>query len=701
VTPFRPIVQNVLEERERWFLWLPAGLGAGIALYFVLPFEPSPLWLLLAPSLAALAFALRRRPAALALSAIPLSLALGFNAAQLETWSAAAPMLERMTGPGPVTGLLIRAEPMPDGARLTLKDPVIGHVAADRTPLMIRIRTKQPLDKVPEPGERINLWAEVGPFSDPVAPGGYDFRRQAFFRRLGGAGWSYGEVRREDATRPADFTDRFRLTFERARRALARHVNERLSGETAAMTTALLNGEQTGIGKNVMQAMRASGLAHLLSISGVHVSMMGVLVYVPLRALLALFPWLALRFSIKKWAAGAAIAATSLYTVLVGPEAPTLRSALMTGIVMFTIIADRRAMSLRLVTLSAAVVMIVAPDGVMGPSFQMSFAAVLCMVAAFEKSIDAALRERHLFDLPGWIAYLWRHGRSVVLTSLVATAATTPFTLYHFQNFSFYGVVTNMIAIPLTSFWIMPCVLLTYLAAPFGWDGWVITGTGWGVDALIALAQTVEQWPFALLRLPAMPDGSLIAVATGGLWLCLWRRRWRYMGLLPILAGMLYPLYVATPDVFMTADGKHWAARLEDGRLAAASVRKQAFVTTQWQQRAGLAPRDVVDAHALDTPQLRCDAAGCVYRRGVHGVAFPALPEAAPEDCGQATVVLSPWMLKDCAAPRVIDEPSLWRRGAHTLTFTGRGMRVESARARRGLRPWSPGWKPRKAERRD
>ncbi len=726
MTPLPFLIQNLLEERERWFLWIPVGIGAGIALYFALPFEPSRFLMVLTPLLIALAVGLRRHPAALVAFSALLCFALGFNAAQLEAALVEAPMLERQMGPVAVTGRLMLTEVMPDGTRLTLKDPTIGRLPPDKTPDLIRIKTKMPLDKIPEPGSRLDLWAEVGPFSDPVAPGGYDFRRQAFFRHIGGVGWSYGEARLAEASPPTGLWDRFNLLFERARRALTRHVDDRLTGDTAAMTAALLNGEQTSIGKDVMQAMRASGLAHLLSISGVHVSMMGVLVYFPLRALLALIPWVALRFSIKKWAAWAAIVATSLYTMLVGPQTPTLRSALMTGIVMFAIIADRRAMSLRLVTLSAAVVMLIAPDGVVGPSFQMSFAAVLGMVAAFEKPLDAALRERTLLDLPGWIATLWKHAGSIVLTSLVATAATTPFTLYHFQTFSFYGVVANMVAIPLTSFWIMPCLLLVYLTAPFGLDGWFLSGAGWGVDALIALAQRVAAWPYALLRLPAMPDGALIAIILGGLWLCLWQRRWRYAGLLPILIGMLYPLYVTTPDVFMTADGKQWGVKLGDGRLAVATLRREAFVTAQWQQRLGLSPDEVVEAGAALPPlatedrdgdetetegseheeslhqaalppalegdgTVRCDGMGCVYRRGGQVVAFPALAAAVLEDCEMATILLAPWRVKDCATPIVIDEPPLWRHGAYALAFKENGTAdITFVRPQRGQRPWSP-----------
>ncbi|MDX2028662.1 MAG: ComEC/Rec2 family competence protein [Alphaproteobacteria bacterium] len=697
MNPLRIIAQPFAQEHERWLLWVPAGLGAGIVIYFNLPFEP-PLWALAATPLLALAAWLGRAHIGLLMPlTAALTLALGFNAAQIETLYSAAPMMDRQIGPVPVTGRLMVTEMMPDGVRLTLKDPEIGRLPPERTPYQIRIRMKDKnLTDMPEPGSRINIWAQVGPFSEPVAPHAYDFRRQSFFLRLGGMGWSRSAIDVVDPTPPSSLIDTINLAFERARRALTLHVYDKLSGDKAAMTAALLNGEQNSISKDVMQNMRVSGLAHLLSISGIHVSMMGLLVYFPLRAILALIPWVALRFPIKKWAAGAAIISTALYMLLVGPQAPTLRSTLMTGIVMFAIIADRRALSMRLVALAASLVMLMQPDGVMGPSFEMSFAAVLCMVAAFEKTADRALAQAHNFSLLSWLHFLWKHAGGIILTSLVATAATTPFSIYHFQTFSFYGVVANMVAIPLTSFWVMPCILMAYITAPFGADGIFITGAGWGVEWLIRIANHIAAWPLALLHLPAMPAIALLAIVGGGLWLCLWRQRWRFLGLLPILVGAFYPLYTTQPDFFVTADGKQWAARLDDGRLAVANLDREAFVVEQWQKRLG--NPETVDSLALppEDKQLRCDDQGCVYHRGNDVLAMPSLEAAALEDCERASIIVAPFLIRDCAAQVVIDDPALWHHGAHTISFDSGTPHIEYVRERRGQRPWSPGYKIRK-----
>jgi competence protein ComEC len=280
--------------------------------------------------------------------------------------------------------------------------------------------------------------------------------------------------------------------FERARLTLAQHVYARLSGDVAAMTATRLNGEQTSISKPVIEAMRIAGLAHLLSTSGFHVTIMGLLVYFPLRALLALIPWIALRYPIKKWAAIGAILSATAYSFLVGSQAATLRSMLMTGIAMLAIIVDRRSAPMRLVILSAALVMLLVPDAMPGPSFQMSFAAVFCLIAFNERAFAFAAGDFENL-MPQWMHSFGRHMWLIARTSLIATAATTPFAIYHFQAFSFYGFVANMLAIPLTSFWVMPCILMAYITAPLGLDGWFIDGAGGGIWITIKIAEMVAR----------------------------------------------------------------------------------------------------------------------------------------------------------------------------------------------------------------
>jgi competence protein ComEC len=276
---------------------------------------------------------------------------------------------------------------------------------------------------------------------------------------------------------------------------------------------------------------------------------------------------------------------------------------------------------------------------------------------------------------------------------LIATAATTPFARYHFQAFSFYGFIANMLAIPLTSFWVMPCILMAYVTAPFGLDGCFIDGAVGGIWITIKIAEAVASWPYSIIYLPAMPDVALTLMVFGGLWLCLWKRNWRWWGVLPIVIGAIYPLYTPQPDFMVLGDGKEWAAKLDDGRLAVSNLDHDDFAVTQWQQRLGNIPTVDVSELPESEKQLRCDAAGCVYHKGSHIVAMPVLESAALEDCERADILVVPYVVRDCASPTVIDDPEFWHHGAHVIYFNDDRMRIHYVREKRGERPWSVGWK--------
>ena len=324
-------------ERERWGLWAPVGVGAGIVLYFSLLSEP-PGWLgagVLAAALAALAL-VRERPGVLALTLVALTAGLGFTAAQLRTWSQAAPVLQRDLGVVGLSGRLILTESMPEGVRLTLSDVRIDRLAPEATPNQVRIRLRDRFTP-PQPGSLIRLKAMLHPPPPPAEPGAYDFQRQAFFDGNGGVGFALTQPEITDGPPPSTWR-RLMLPMERARAWLAARCDAVIPDhDTATVTAALLNGEQTGIPFDVMTDYRNSGLAHLLSISGLHIALVAGLVFFVVRALLALIEPLALRYPIKKWAALTGLVAAFLYLLLVGPAAPTLRSVLSTGTVMVAI----------------------------------------------------------------------------------------------------------------------------------------------------------------------------------------------------------------------------------------------------------------------------------------------------------------------------------------------------------------------------
>ena len=442
------------DERERWGLWAPVGIGTGIVLYFSLMVEP-PGWAG-AAALAAATLALilgRGRPEVVGMAAVAFTASLGFSAAQLRTWSQQAPILQRDLGIVTLSGRLAMTESMPEGVRLTLEDLKISRLAPEDTPDQVRIRLA-PRFTPPPPGSFIRVRAMLHPPAPPSEPGAYDFQRQAFFDGNGGMGSAISQPEVIEGPPPSRW--RWLMTpMEQARVWLAARCDAVIADHgTATVTAALLNGEQTGIPYDIMNDYYNSGLAHLLSISGLHIALVAGLVFFAVRAILAAIEPLALRYPIKKWAALAGFIAAFLYLLLVGPAAPTLRSVLTTATIMAAIMLDRNPLTMRLWSLAAMFIMLYTPEQLLGPSFEMSFAAVGALISAYEVANPILLRWRASSGALGHAA-IWVGGS--ILTSVVATFAVTPFSFYHFQQDSLYGILSNMIAIPLTTFWVMPC----------------------------------------------------------------------------------------------------------------------------------------------------------------------------------------------------------------------------------------------------
>lgn len=676
-------------ERDRWALWLPVAGGAGIAVYFALPTEPAP-WAGAAAAFGATAIAvlLRRRPIAVLAAGLLAAAALGFAAAQLRAAVVAAPMLEREIDFAEVSGRVIEVAALPGGRRLVLDSLAIEDVAAQATPARLRVKVATGAETL-RPGDRVLLLASLAPPSAPLAPGAFDFQRNAYFEHIGGYGFSYGGPHEIiPAAAAGNLVLDFRLRLAGLRQRLTERVLAVLPGGSGAVAAALMTGSQAAIPEEVMVAMRDSGLAHLLSISGLHVGLVAGIVFIGLRGGLALVPALALRYPIKKWAAATAIVATLFYTLLAGAPVPTQRAFLMTGLVLLAVLVDRNPFSMRAVAWAAAAILLVAPEALVGPSFQMSFAAVVALIAAYEASRDWRNRRR---GEAGWPRRALRYVGGLAFTSLIAGAATAPYAVFHFGRMANFGVIANMLAVPLTGLWVMPWAVASFLLMPFGLERLALVPMGWGVDGVIRIAELVAAWPGAASLVPAMPVWGLVLVTLGGLWLCFWQLRWRLLGLAPILAGLASIGTLTPPDVLVSGDGRLLAVRGADGGLLLSSARTESFVAEGWlrrvaDDRAEFWPREGASADG----SLACDALGCLYRTSGHVVALAKEPAALEEDCYLADVVVSlaPVRRPCPSASVVIDRFDLWRNGAHALWLAPGGVEVRSVNQARGDRPW-------------
>ncbi len=456
-----------------------------------------------------------------------------------------------------------------------------------------------------------------------------------------------------------------------------------------------LTGERGAIPKPVVDAMRDSGLAHLLAISGLHMGLVAGLLFFGVRAILALMPPLALYHPIKKWAALAAAAGALAYLLLVGATVSSQRAFLMVTVVLLAVLLDRSAISLRLVAWAALAILLVAPESLLSASFQMSFGAVTALIAGYEV---VTLRRAGRAGEGGLSGRLGLYLAGVALTSVIAILATAPFAVYHFNRMAWYGLAANMVAVPLTAFWIMPWALLAFVLMPLGLEFLALHPMGWGIGAVIAVAQTIAALPGSVMPVKAMPLAGFALIITGGLWLCLWQRPWRLWGLGAVAFGLLSMLTVRPPDLLVSEDAKLMAVRDSEGRLWLSSSRRGGFTAETWLRRAGEAdglawPREATRGAPESTAPLTCDSLGCVYRRDGWTVALAERGDALEEDCREAQVVISrePVSRHHCRGPEiVIDRFDLWRAGGHALWLSDDSVRVESVAGLRGARPWVP-----------
>jgi competence protein ComEC len=684
-------VARALEaESDRLSLWIPVLFGGGILAYFALADEPR---LLTAAALimaaAGLALAGRGTGLGLVLGGAALASAAGFADAKLHTELARAPLLAKELRGVRVTGFVELYERRDQAkARITLRVIALGDAPVAERPYRVRITLSAANARI-ESGEAVALKAMLGPPPEPIAPNGFDFGRKAWFARLGASGYAVGKIERLDGAGAPPWDLRAWAAIDHLRALVNARIRLSLPGERGEIAAALITGERAGISQKVNQAMRDSGLFHILSISGLHMVLMAGTVFWLVRAGLALFPSIALRFPIRKWASAAALAAALFYLLLSGAAVPTVRSWIMMSIVLLAVLLDRPALTMRNVALAALLILVVAPESLFDPSFQMSFAAVVGLVALVETN---SKRER---DGPEDVSLFWRSLRRLwsiviadVVTTLVATAAVAPFAIHHFHRLSHYGVVANLLALPLVGLLIMPFALLSLIAMPLGLEFWPLQLMGFGIDLLVATGEWVASWPGAVSILPSISGKALLLLVLGGLWLCLWRTRWRALGLVFAALGLLLSGQATRPDVLVERDGRDVAIRTDDGALALPPATRSNYSVDNWLLAFG-EDRDAEEV-AAESP-FRCDLLGCIGRVKGKTIAVIRHPAALEEDCRMADIVIAPFSVgKGCeaAARVVIDRRALQAGGAYALYIEGLSIRSESVAETRGRRPW-------------
>ena len=672
--------------------WLVVAFAAGIAAWFA----ASNAWQWLGVIAAVLAFALGAAAALGADGRYPylrrsvilagLTVAAGCSF----VWAKSA-----LVGTAPIarptvtwlTGRLLAREEQPAQQRVRLRlaarEPGTGRA------VLVRVNLDSANDR-PElvEGALVRLRARLVPPAPPMLPGGYDFARTAWFAGIAATGSVLGPV---TVVSPGDRDS----VLRRMQRSLSHHVRENLEGSPGALAAAFASGDRGAIAPADEDAMRDAGLTHLLSISGLHVSAVIAAAYFIALRLLALFPWLALRVRVPIMAAGAGALAGIGYTLLTGAAVPTIRSCIAAVLVMLALVLGREPLSMRMIAVAALLVLLVWPEALVSPGFQMSFASVIAIVALHSaaplRAYNAPREERLLARWPRQLAML-------LLTGVVIELALMPIGLFHFHRAGVYGALANVIAIPLTTLASMPLIALALLfdavgaGAPFWWLA------GKSLELLLALAHWTAAMPGAVTMMPAMGEGAFALFVLGGLWLALWRGPVRLAGLVPAMLGLVLLLQVRAPDLLVSGDGRHVGITGEAaGELLVLRDSRSDYTRDNLTESAGMAG----ELRLLDDwPGARCNPGYCsisldrggrewriLMARGKTMVPERALAAA----CERADVVISERYLPWSCKPRWLkaDRDLLERSGGLTIDLAN--GEIDSVAESEGAHGW---WNP-------
>ncbi len=651
---------------------------------FSLPFEP-PLWAGQALGVALLVWAWLAWRFSGVLRLVILAgffLNLGYLSAVYRSASVAAPVLG-FRYYGPVEGRVIAIDRSSSKAlRLTLDRVKLDRVS--QPPEKIRISVFGYTPERLELGMRVALVASLSPPGGPVEPGGFDFRRYAWFDRLGAIGYSRNPVLQ---MRPRE-NARQGLWLAGVRRALSTTVADSIGGQNGAFAAAIITGDRSRIDGEVLQTLRDSNLAHLLAISGLHMGLLTGFVFLLFRHTLALVPRMALRLPVKKIGAGAALLAGFGYLFLSGGSVSTQRAFIMVAVVLFAVMLDRPAFTLRAVALAALLVLLMRPESLTEAGFQMSFAATTALVGVFEMLRGA----RPWHWLKQHVPRRLLPFLTLLVTSAVAGAATAPFAAYSFNQFSNYGLLANLVSVPLMGLLIMPAAVLALLLSPFGLGAWAFWLMGKGVGWILFVAHYFSEGENAVTMVPSGPALVLPLLGLSGCLLFLLLGRARLIGLALFAVSVIIWLQNERPLLLVNKNAALIGLRSPDGRVLNKDT-AYSFAANIWLEN---------DGDTASQPQAFARS-GMVVTGKTTTAALPdgwrlvlsQEPALDSQLCLPQTVLIAPkWVDAPTGACVFIGQEQVNSRAGFTITFKDAVPVITTTTPRLPLRPWTNGGAP-------
>lgn len=654
---------------------VPFFTGIGIGSYFLLPEEPNLIALITAVlCLLGTVFFVRRDPFLLFIALAFFWIGAGALHMTLRSYLVAAPVLERSLTPREIKGIVDAVEDRPDKLRVTLRDVSIHGVKPENRPKKIRVSFKEKVALLP--GDRIVFTGALMPPPRGNWPGSYNFARSAYYKQIGAVGYVLGQPHYIHPPENEGISRR----IEKLRQDLSARIMKRRTGEMTGVAVALLSGIRGSVPEEVSENFRAAGLAHLLSISGLHMALFAGGLFWLIRAVGAAVPKIALDFPLKKIAAFIGLLAAVFYMLLSGGRVPAIRACVMVGTLFLAILLDRRAISFRTIALAALAILLIWPESLLTAGFQLSFAAATALITLGRRQ---TAREKPLSRFPGSsllykvVTLLYTSG----LTALIAGIATLPIVLYHFGAPAPWTVIANMLAAPLFAFWVMPMGLLSLLAMPFSAEAPFLFAMETGLSLIANIAAEIASWPGSDLLLPALPLWALLLSILGMCFFVLGERWGRIAAALCILLALSSSRWRPLPDVLIDADSRMAAFRIESDRYLVKGHRNS-YVLSIWKEKTGAVFSDKVSDNF-------CDPEGCLFETPNGRVALSESEVGLIDDCRKNALTVSFLRVKNCPNSRALLSRFMVEKRGGAIAYLRNGKVDVHHVDPPGKRPWS------------
>lgn len=688
--------ENLLKERTQWVLWTPVGIGIGILVYFGLQVEP--LWWIglggvLFSGITLISFRILKVEKLWAYTLILMNLMvfLGFAAAQLRTYSVKTYLFNYPSRVQTIKGKITRIEQLPKGLRFTLENVKLTPIKLRQSLARIRINFKGKMSQEAKnlmPGQEVQFKGVLLPPKEPIAPGAYDFRKKAFFEKISAVGYGISSPHILDPSAKQGFKNKVLIGLTKLRHSLTTYLKTTIEGNSGAIAAALITGDRSGISEELREDFANSGLAHILAISGLHLSIIAGIAFLIFRKGLSFIPWLALRYPTKKWAAVFALILTFCYLVLCDFAIPAQRAFIMTAIILLAVITDRTALTLRNVSLAAIVILLLLPESIISPSFQMSFSAVIALVSGYE--ILHKPLETWRSHCQRWWQLLLFYLMGVTLSSILATIATTPYIAYTFNRFTVHSLAANIICIPLLSFIIMPSLVLYLVTCIFFDSGYLALFLHHTIRLMIEIAQTISLWPGSTLLVPSISPQLLLLFTLSFLWICLWKTSWRWGGGLGLVVTFVLASLQNKPDIFITGDKKLICILDSQGRGWVNSLQAGRFARENWLKMVALKEAHKLSENNKDSPVgvLITRESYLISKYGKTVIIFKEPSEKNSFDRAEGLKIL-PFDDHASNSTNIITGDDLQSKGGHFIWLSKGGIKVRTVLDEVGNRPWS------------